>query len=153
MIIGDRAECYLDLDLVRHSSEARIALVPSVSVKDRPLHWVLVKSQTYYPEHILIYGSREDSLLSCHGFWLFLDRLIGGRDGGGLSTALSPGLRSGGSESKFGRGPRPHDRRVVGWSCLCLGYKRGVCFGVPSWATLIHKSPCNTVRLVYDLAP
>ena len=24
------------------------------------------------------------------------------------------------------------DRRVVGWSCLCLGYKRGVCFRVPS---------------------
>ena len=40
----------------------------------------------------------------------------------------------GGLESKFGRGPRPHDRRVVGWSCLCLGCKRGVCFGVPSWA-------------------
>ena len=29
----------------------------SVSVKDRPLHWILVKSQTYYPEHILAYGS------------------------------------------------------------------------------------------------
>ena len=28
----------------------------SVSVKDRPLHWVLGKSQTYYPEHILVYG-------------------------------------------------------------------------------------------------
>ena len=28
-------------------------------------------------------------------------------DGGGLSTTLSPGLRSGGLESKFGRGPRP----------------------------------------------
>ena len=49
-----------------------------------PLLWMVVRSQTYYPE------------------------------------------------SKFGRGPRPLDRRVVGWSCLCLGYKRGVCFGVPS---------------------
>ena len=29
----------------------------SVSVKDRPLHWILVRSQTYYPEHILTYGS------------------------------------------------------------------------------------------------
>ena len=85
-----------------------------VSVKDQPLHWVLVKSQTYYPEHILVYGSRESSLLSCHGFRLFPDRLIGGGDGGGLSTALSPRLRSGGLESKFGRGPRPLDRRVVG---------------------------------------
>ena len=74
----------------------------SVSVKDRPLHWVLVKSQTYYPENILVYGSRKGSLLSCRGFRLFLDRLIGGGDGGGLSTTLSPGLRCGGLESKFG---------------------------------------------------
>ena len=78
-----------------------------VSVKDWPLHWVLGKSQTYYPEHILVYGRREGLLLSCHGFWLFQDRLIGGRDRGGLSTALSLGLRSGGLESKFGQGPRP----------------------------------------------
>ena len=35
---------------------------------------------------------------------LFLDRLIGG-DGGGPCTALSPELRSGGLESKFGRRP------------------------------------------------
>ena len=67
----------------------------SVSVKDRPLHWVLVKSQTYYPEHILVYGSREGSLLSYHGFRLFSNRLIRGRDGGGLSTTLSPGLSVG----------------------------------------------------------
>ena len=51
-----------------------------------------------------MYECREGLLLSCHGFWLFLDRLIGGGDGGGLSTALSPRLRSGGLESKFGRG-------------------------------------------------
>ena len=94
----------------------------------------LGKSQTYYPEHILVYGRREGLLLSYHGFWLFLDRLIGGRDGRRLSTALSPGLRSEGLESKFGRGPGPRDRRVMGWSCLCLGYKRGVCFRVPGWA-------------------
>ena len=97
----------MDLDLVWHPSEARIALVLPVSVKDHPLHWILVMSQTYYPEHILIYGSREGSLLSCCGFWLFPDRLIGGGDGGGLSTTLSSGLRCGGLESLFGRGPRP----------------------------------------------
>ena len=28
----------------------------SVLVKDWPLHWVLGKSQTYYPKHILVYG-------------------------------------------------------------------------------------------------
>ena len=115
MIIEDRAKWYLYLDLVWHSSEARIALVPPVSVKDRPLHWILVRSQTYYPEHILVYGNKEDSLLSCHGFWLFLGWLIGGGDGGGLSTTLSSGLKSWGLESKFGQGPRPCDRRVVGY--------------------------------------
>ena len=40
----------------------------SVSVKDRPLHKALGKSQTYYPEHILGYRHLEDLLLSCHGF-------------------------------------------------------------------------------------
>ena len=29
----------------------------SMSVKDRPLLWMVVRSQTYYPEHILAYGS------------------------------------------------------------------------------------------------
>ena len=47
----------LDLNLVRHSSEARIALVMSVSIEDRPLLWMVVRSQTHYPEHILAYGS------------------------------------------------------------------------------------------------
>ena len=49
----------------------------SVSVKDRLLHRALDKSQTYYPEHILGYGRREDLLLSCHGFRLFLNKLSG----------------------------------------------------------------------------
>ena len=47
----------LDPDLVRHSSEAWIALVPPVSIEDRSLLWMVVRSQTYYPEHILAYGS------------------------------------------------------------------------------------------------
>ena len=92
---------------MRHSLVTLFSL--SVSVKDRPLHWTLGKSQTYYPEHILVYGSREGSLLSCRGFRLFSNRQIGGGDGGGLSTTLSLGLRCGGFESKFGWGPRPHD--------------------------------------------
>ena len=66
-----------------------------MSVKDRPLHWVLSKSQIYYPKHILGYGRREDLFLSCRGFRLFPDRLIGGEDGGGPCTALSLGLRMG----------------------------------------------------------
>ena len=49
----------LDLDLVRHSSEDQIALVPHVSIEVRPLLWMVVRSQTYYPEHILAYESRK----------------------------------------------------------------------------------------------
>ena len=49
----------------------------SVLIKDRPLLWMVVRSQTYYPEHILFMGA-EGSLRSCRGFRLFLDRLIGG---------------------------------------------------------------------------
>ena len=44
----------------------------SVSVKDRSLHKTLGKLQTYYPEHILVYGRLEDLLLSYRGsgsFW------------------------------------------------------------------------------------
>ena len=67
----------------------------SVSVKDRPLHWILVKSWTYYPKHILVFGSREGPLFSYRGFRLFPNRLIGGGDGGGLSTTLNPGVRCG----------------------------------------------------------
>ena len=29
----------------------------SVSIEDRPLLWMIVRSQTYYHEHILAYGS------------------------------------------------------------------------------------------------
>ena len=80
---------------------------PVWSVKDRSLHKILCKSQTYYLEHILGYGRLEDLLLSCRGFWLFSDRLPGFCfGGGGPCTALSPGLRGGGLESQFGRGPR-----------------------------------------------
>ena len=61
----------------------------SVSVKDRPLHWVLDRSQTYYLENILGYGRREDMLFSCQGFRFFPDRLSGWFLGGGPCSALS----------------------------------------------------------------
>ena len=47
----------LDLDLLRYSSEAQVTFVPPMSIEDHPLHWILVRSQTYYPKHILAYGS------------------------------------------------------------------------------------------------
>jgi hypothetical protein len=43
--------------------------------------------------------------------------------GGGLSTTLRPGLKGGGLESKFGRGPGTCDRSGASWSHLCPGYR------------------------------
>ena len=85
----------------------------SISVKDHPLLWMVVRSQTYYPEHILAYGSGKARCSLVVASSSFLDRLIGGGDGEGLSTTLSLGLQSGGLESKFGWRHRPLDGRVV----------------------------------------
>jgi hypothetical protein len=64
------------------------------------------KSHIYYPEHILLYGHLKDLLLSCRrsgSFRTDCQGFIFG--GGGPCTTLSPGLRGGGLESQFGRGP------------------------------------------------
>ena len=62
-------------------------------IEDCPLHWILVRSQTYYPEHILAYESRKTCyfLVMGSGFFRtdFWERVLGG----GLSTILRPGLR------------------------------------------------------------
>ena len=113
----------------------------SMSIEDRLLLWMVVRSQTYYPKHILAYESKKACyalIMGSGSFWT--DRLEAGK-GGGLSTILRPGLKCGGLESKLGRGPRPRDRSRMGWFCLYLGYKWDVCFGVPSWDTLVHESP------------
>jgi hypothetical protein len=38
---------WMDLDLVGQQSGALVAFVPPVSIKDRSLHWTLVKSQIF----------------------------------------------------------------------------------------------------------
>ena len=43
----------------------------SMSVKDRPLLWMVVRSQTYYPEHILAYGSGKAHCSLVVGLALF----------------------------------------------------------------------------------
>ena len=43
-----------------------------VSIKDRPLLWMVVRSQTYYHEHILAYGSgkaRYALVVGSGSFW------------------------------------------------------------------------------------
>ena len=112
----------------------------SVSVKDRLLHWILVRPQTYYPEHILAYGSGKARYGLVMGSGFFWIDWLETEKGEGLSIILRPGLKCGGLESKFGWGHGPRDRIGMGWSCLCLWYKQGVCFGVPSWDTLVHES-------------
>jgi hypothetical protein len=58
LIIGDRAGLCLDWIWAGcQLGEAQIACVPPVSIEDRPLLWTLVRSLTYYPEHILAYES------------------------------------------------------------------------------------------------
>ena len=62
----------LDLDLVRHLSEAQIARVLPMSIEDRPLLWMVIRSQTYYPKHILAYGSgkaRYTLVVGSGSFW------------------------------------------------------------------------------------
>ena len=62
----------LKLDCVGQSSEALVALVLSVSIENRPLLWMVVRSQTYYPEHILAYGSgkaRYALVVGFDSFW------------------------------------------------------------------------------------
>ena len=59
---------------------------------------------------------------------LFLDRLIRGGDGGGPCTTLSTGLRSGGLESKFGRGPRHPGQESGGLVLLVPGVQAGRVF-------------------------
>ena len=43
----------------------------SVSIEDRPLLWMVIRSQTYYPEHILTYGSRKACYALVMGFGSF----------------------------------------------------------------------------------
>jgi hypothetical protein len=52
IIIGDRTGLYLglDVDWLGNLSETLVALGPTVSIKNHPLLWMVVRSQTYYPE-------------------------------------------------------------------------------------------------------
>jgi hypothetical protein len=113
---------------------ARVAVIPPVSIDWGPsIAWTLVKSQIYYPEHIHAYGSGKTCYSLVMGFGSFRTDWLETGIGGSLSTTLRPGLKCGGLESKFGRGPKTRDKSGTGWSRLCLGCKRGVCFsGYPA---------------------
>ena len=122
----------------------------SMSVKDRPLHKTLRQVIDLLSRaHTWVWAlGRLVTLLS----WVLALSGPTVRVGfglGGCCTALSLGLRGWGLEFQFGRGPGPHDRRVVGWSCLCLGYKRGVCFWDNQLGTLVRESSPSRYDLSY----
>jgi hypothetical protein len=102
----------------------------------------LVKSQIYYPKHILAYGSRKACYSLVMGSGSFRTEWLEAGIGGGLSTTLRSGLKCGGLESKFGWGLGTRDRSGTGWSRSCLGCERGVCFSgylaryIDSWITV-----------------
>jgi hypothetical protein len=79
------------------------------------------------------YGSEKAYYSLVMGSSSFRIDWLEARIGGGLSTTLRSGLKCGGLESKFRRGPGTFNRSGTGWSCLCLGCKHGVCFsGYPA---------------------
>ena len=67
----------------------------SVSIEDRPLMWMVVSSQIYYPEHILAYGSENARYALVVGSGSFRTDWSETGKGGGLSTILRPGLKHG----------------------------------------------------------
>jgi hypothetical protein len=72
IIIGDRAGLYLiGFRPGWQLSEAHIAFVPPVSIKGCSLLWMIVRSQTSYPKHILTYESGKTcySLVMGSGFF------------------------------------------------------------------------------------
>jgi hypothetical protein len=52
-------------------SEALVALAPPVSIENRSLLWMVVRSHTYYPEHILAYESGKTRYSVIMGFGSF----------------------------------------------------------------------------------
>jgi hypothetical protein len=74
-------------------SKALVVFVLPESIKDRPLLWMVVRSQTYYPEHILASGSRKTCYSLVMGSVSFWTDFSGWELGGGLSTILIRGLR------------------------------------------------------------
>jgi hypothetical protein len=49
-------------------SEVQVAIVPPILIEDHPLLWMVVRSQTYYPEHILAYGGGKTYYCLVMGF-------------------------------------------------------------------------------------
>ena len=75
------------------------------------------------------------------------------RGGGGPCTALSPGLRSGGLESKFGRGPGHPGQEGDGLVLLVPRVQAGRVFSGHPAGHIGLRIATESVRLVLPLAP
>jgi hypothetical protein len=73
IIIEDRAGLYLDWIWTWLATErTQVAIVLPVSIENHPLLWMVVRSQTYYPEHILAYESGKtyySLVMGSDSFW------------------------------------------------------------------------------------
>jgi hypothetical protein len=62
----------VDFVLFGQQSWALVAFVPPVSIEDRLLLWMVVRSQTYYSEHIFACGSEKicySLVMGSGSFW------------------------------------------------------------------------------------
>jgi hypothetical protein len=62
----------MDLVLVGQQNGSLIAFVLPVLIENHPLLWMVVKLQTYYPEHILAYESEKTCyslVMGSSSFW------------------------------------------------------------------------------------
>ena len=100
-----------------------------------------------------MYGRLEDLLLSCRGSSSFRTDYQGGFFGlGGPCTALSPGLRGGGLESQFVRGPRHPGQEGDGLVLLVPGVQAGCVFSRYPAGDIDSRIAAESIWLVLCLA-
>jgi hypothetical protein len=86
----------------------------SMSIEDYSLLWMVVRSQIYYPEHILACGSGKARCSLVVGSGSFWTDWLETEKGTGLSIVLRSGLKCRGLEFKFGQGLGPLNRSGMG---------------------------------------
>jgi hypothetical protein len=71
-MVGTGRNCvWVDFVLVGQQSRALVAFVPPVSIGDRPLLWIVVRSQTYYSKHICLWSGKTcySLVMGSGSFW------------------------------------------------------------------------------------
>jgi hypothetical protein len=116
-------------------------ICPAISIEDRQLHWTLVRSQIYYPKHILAYGSGKTCYSLVMGSGSFRIDCFGGLLGRRSKHHTEPGPVVLGAWSPSLEGDLDPLTWVewVGLACA-WGISEACVFLVPSWATLIRES-------------